>query len=342
MTGWHRSLPAAAITVAAFCLVAMAFFATIGQPPVATMVNLVTYAVGDSFSLSETLVKTTPILLCALAAIVPARLGLISVGAEGQLYLGALVGTAAVLSATEAPGIVLLPAVLLAGAAGGALWGWVPGLLRARLAVNETITTLLLNYVAVLLVNALVYGPWKDPGNLGWPASIAFPDAAVIPSLFGTRVHGGLIIGIVAALALYLLFAHSRWGQQLAVLKGNARVGQMIGLRFGRQTILVMALGGAFAGLAGITETAAIQGRLQPGISVGYGLTGFLVAWLAGHNALLALPISFVVGGLVAAGDSLQLFNKVPAASATILQGLLFATALAVPGLMRRWTRRHG
>ena len=133
-----------------------------------------------------------------------------------------------------------------------------------------------------------------------------------------------------------------RSGQALDVLKGNRRVGRMVGLDFGRQAMVVMALGGACAGLAGITEASAIQGRLQPGISVGYGLTGFLVAWLCGHNALLALPVSFLIGCLIAAGDALQLFNKVPAASAVILQGLLFATALAVPGLLALRKRRHG
>ncbi|WP_416897103.1 MAG: ABC transporter permease [Minwuia sp.] len=327
---------------AGFILVAMAFFAFIGEPPVGTLLAMVEYAVGDAYSLSESLVKTTPILLCALAAIVPARLGLISVGAEGQLYFGALIGTALVLAVVPGGGWMMLPLVLLAGAAGGAAWGWLPGILRARLSVNETISTLLLNYIAVLLVSAAVYGPWKDPGNLGWPATIAFPDWAVAPQLFGTRVHAGLLIGVAAAVMLQLLFSYSRWGQALEVLKGNPRVGRMVGLDYQRQAILVMALGGAMAGLAGITETGAIQGRLQPGISVGYGLTGFLVAWLAGHNALLAVPISFMIGGLIAAGDTLQLFNKVPAASATVLQGLLFATALAVPGLIALWRARRG
>ena len=327
---------------AGFALVAMAFFAFIGEPPVGTLLSMVEYAVGDSYSLSESLVKTTPILLCALAAIVPARLGLISVGADGQLYFGALIGTALVLAVAPGGGWLMLPLVLLAGAAGGAAWGWLPGLLRARLSVNETISTLLLNYIAVLLVSAAVYGPWKDPGNLGWPATIAFPDWAVAPHLFGTRVHLGLPIGIAAAVLLQILFSYSRWGQALEVLKGNPRVGRMVGLDFQRQAILAMALGGAMAGLAGISETGAIQGRLQPGISVGYGLTGFLVAWLAGHNALLAIPVSFLIGGLIAAGDTLQLFNKVPAASATVLQGLLFATALAVPGLIAYWRSRRG
>jgi len=271
----------------------------------------------------------------------PARLGLVSVGADGQLFMGAIFGTAVTLAWRDAPLAILVPAMLAAGIAGGAIWGLVPGFLRGRLDVNETITTLLLNYVAALLVNALVYGPWKDPGNLGWPATIAFP-AGSLGTFFGTRVHAGLVFAFVIALVLGVILARSRWGLELAILRGNAKVGRMIGLSFSRQAMVVMALGGAFGGLAGICETAAIQGRLQPGISVGYGLTGFLVAWLAGHNPVIAIPVSFLVGGLIAAGDSLQLFAKVPAASATILQGLLFATALAVGGVSARLRRAHG
>jgi general nucleoside transport system permease protein len=330
------------VMAAIFVLVAMAFFLSIGKPPVSTLVDMVMFAVGDTYSLSETLVKTAPILLCALATIVPARLGLVSVGADGQLYVGAIFGTAVVLAFQAAPAVILLPAMLLAGMIGGALWGYLPGMLRGRLDANETIITLLLNYVGALLVNALVFGPWKDPSNLGWPATAKFPAAATLPGLFGTRVHPGLMFGIAAAIGFGILFARSRWGRELAVLKGNAKVGRMIGLSFANQAMLVMSLGGAIGGLAGICEVSAIQGRLQPGISVGYGLTGFLVAWLSGHNAVVAIIVSFLIGGLTAAGDSLQLYAKVPAASATILQGLLFATALAVGSLSQRWRTSRG
>jgi general nucleoside transport system permease protein len=339
LVAW-RVVPAFAMT-GIFLLTAAGFFVVIGKPPLATLADMVMFAVGDTYSLSETLVKMTPILLCALATLLPARLGLVSVGAEGQLFMGAISGTAVMLAWRDAPLAALVPAMLAGGMAGGAIWGLVPGFLRGRLDINETITTLLLNYVAALLVNALVYGPWKDPGNLGWPATIAFP-AASLGALFGTRVHAGLVFAIAIAILLGAILARSRWGLELAVLRGNAKVGRMVGLSFPRQAMITMALGGAFAGLAGICETAAIQGRLQPGISVGYGLTGFLVAWLSGHNPVIAIPVSFLVGGLIAAGDSLQLFAKVPAASATILQGLLFATALAVGGIAARLRRAHG
>jgi ABC-type uncharacterized transport system permease subunit len=343
MSGVGRNnLIAAFAGGATFLLAAMIFLFAIGRPPLTTLGQMALYAFGDSYSISESFVKATPILLCALAVILPARLGLISVGGEGQLYFGALTGTAIVVSFTNSTGFLLLPAMLAAGALGGALWGGAAGLLRARCNVNETISTLLMNYIAVLLVNYLSYGAWKDPTSLGWPASIQFPPAATVPSLFGTRVHSGLIVGVIAALALHIGVSYTRWGIALKVLSGNRKVGAMAGFSFFMQALFVMAIGGALAGFAGICETSAIQGRLQAGLSVGYGLTGFLVAWLSGHQFLRAIPIAILIGGLIAAGDALQLYSKIPSASATILQGLLFVAALGASGLAGRRCARQG
>jgi len=340
MTALLRPAVTVGATALAFVTLAMAFFAGIGRPPVETLWSLVLFSVGDAYSFSEALAKTAPILLCALATAVPGRLGLISVGAEGQLQLGAIAGTALVIALPSLPAPAMLPAMLICGALGGALYGYLPGLMRARLSINETITTLVLNYVGVLLVNALVYGPWRDPASQGWPSTISFPEAAVLPALGGTRIHLGLLIGIVAAILLHILFTRGRRAMQIRILAGNRKVGETIGLDFRHYTIVLMALGGALAGLAGIAEVSAIQGRLQPNISLGYGLTGFLVAWLARHQPLAILPLSLMVGCLVAASDALQLFAKIPAASAVVLQGLLFASALAVPGLVARWRDR--
>lgn len=323
-------------TVSAFIVLTLIFFASLGKPPFDMVAQLVVYAVGDTYSISQTFAKTTPILLCALAAAVPGRLGLISVGAEGQLYAGAIAGTGAVLLAPGLPALLLIPFMLVSAALGGAAYGFVPGLLRARLQINETITTLVLNYISVLFVNALVFGPWKDPESQGWPATIFFPQGAILPSLPGTRIHLGLLLAIVFAIGLHLFFTWGPSSQKIRILAGNRKVGEMFGLNFGFWVVAMMALGGAIAGIAGIAEVSAIQGRLQPSISLGYGLTGFLVAWLSRHQPLVIVPVAFLVGGLVAASDALQLFAKVPAASAVILQGVLFATALAIPGLMKQ------
>lgn len=300
------------------------FFLALGQKPFALIFEVVKGAFGDGYSLSETLVKTAPILLCALATAMPARLGMLSVGGSGQFYAGAIGGTFVVLHFGALPGGVLLPFLLLGGAAGGAVFGVIAGWLRAQWNVNETLVTLLLNYIGALLVDFAVYGPWRDTANLGWPATPAFPDAARLPTLFGTRLHVGLLIGLALAVLLHLALTGTRWGLMLRVMKGHPKVGLWAGLHAARAALLVMALGGALAGLAGICETSGIEGRLQSGIAANYGLTGFLVAWMAKQHFLKILPYSLAMGALLSASDALQLFAGMPAASAIVLQALLF------------------
>ena len=326
----------------AVLLLCSAFFLAIDREPLAVLWVIVTSAFGDAYSLSETLVKVAPVLLCALATALPARLGLISVGAEGQLYFGALIGTGAVLIGIDAPGYLLLPSMLLTAAAGGAAWSLSAGWLRAALKVNETITTLLLNYVASLLVIWVVFGAWKDPASQGWPASIEFPATARLPTYFDSRVHLGLWIGLACAAALHVVLKRSRWGLELDVLRSNPRAGHAAGLSFGRNVLLTMAIGGALAGMAGIIETANIQGRLQANFSFGAGFSGFLVAWLARNDFLRIVALSLLVGALLASGDGMQMLAQLPSSVSLVVQALLFIGVLLVGGWFARRQGRDG
>lgn len=342
MTGTARARAAAAqltrpmLAAAAFVILSAAFFAVIGRNPIATIGLVFEAAVGDGYAIGESLVRATPILLCALATALPARVGLISVGAEGQFYAGAIAGTGTVLSMLPTPGWAVLPLMLVTGALGGMAWSIVSGLLRTGLQVNETISTLLTNYVAALLVTWLVYGPWKSPTSQGWPATAEFPAAAKLPALFDSRVHAGLLIGIALAVVLHLVLTRTRWGLVLEVLRSNPRAGLVAGLDFGRNALIVMALGGALAGLAGIAETASIQGRLQSDIAGGAGFSGFLVAWLARNHCLRIIPLSLLVGALLASGDGLQMLAQVPSSVTLVIQGLLFVAVLLVNGWFDR------
>ncbi|UUX97185.1 ABC transporter permease [Aquabacterium sp. J223] len=282
---------------ALFILLSMLFFVAIGREPLHLLREIAEAAAGSGYAAGESLVRATPILLCALATVVPARLGLISVGAEGQLCAGAIAGTGAVLV-----GCSSLTIVLASRRPRGALWSLLPALLRVGARVNETIATLMLNYVAALAITWLVYGPWKSPHSQGWPASIEFPDAVRLPSLGDSRVHAGLFIALALAIALHALFTRTRWGLVLDVLRSNPRLAPLAGLNFDRQVLLTMGLGGALAGLAGIAETGAVQGRLQPDLAQGAGLSGFLVAWLAGRRIGPVVVLSLLVGALLAAG----------------------------------------
>lgn len=313
-----------------------AFFLAIGREPLSLLWLIVVSAFGDGYAFSETLVKMAPILLCAIATALPARVGLISVGAEGQLYFGALLGTGFVLNALALPGYLLLPGMLVTAALAGAAWSAACAGLRAGLGVNETITTLLLNYVAALLVTWVVFGPWKDPLSQGWPATLEFPASARLPVIFESRVHLGLLLGIGAALALHVLMRRSRWGLEMDVIRSNPRAAQGAGLSLGRHVMLTMAIGGALAGLAGIIETSNIQGRLQSNISFGAGFSGFLVAWLARNDFLRIIPLSLLVGALLASGDGLQMLAGVPSSVSLVVQALLFVGVLLVNGWYAR------
>lgn len=326
-------------SAALFLGLTAAFFLLLGKQPLELLWQVALGAFGDKYSLTETLVKTTPILFCALAAAVPARLGLLSVGQAGQFYLGAFVATWFVMRFPAGMSAWAgIPLMLTLAGLGGAAWGVVPGWLRARVGVNETLSTLLLNYVGALLVDWAVYGPWRDPHNLGWPATPPFPDSAKLPSYFDSRLHLGLFLAAGLAVILHVLVTRTRWGLMLRIMKSNRKVAEGAGMRYGLNVALVMAIGGAMAGLAGICETSAIQGRLQSGVAANYGITGFLVAWMAGQHLLRIVPLALVMGAIISASDALQLFAQLPAAIAVVMQALLFLSVLGIAG----WRKRKG
>jgi simple sugar transport system permease protein len=327
--GLRHALERCALAAALFGALSFALFLALGREPVPLFAALWDGSLGSGFALSETLVKLSPVLLCALATALPATLGLISVGAEGQLVAGSIAGTALVLGAGDRLGAATVPAMLLAAALGGSAYAALAAALRVSLRVNETISTLLLNYLPPLLVEYLVYGPWKDPDSLGWPATAPFPEAARLATYFDTRVHAGLAIGAVLVVLALLLTTFTRYGLQLALLRESPLLAERAGLSFRSAVLVMMALGGAAAGIAGSVEVSVIEGRLQPGIGAGAGYAGFLVAFLArGHLGRL-LPLAFLVAALGAAGDNLQLAAGLPSAVVYVLQGLLFIAALS-------------
>jgi ABC-type uncharacterized transport system permease subunit len=334
---WFEGTLTAVSATLAFFLSSALFFALLGRSPFPLIGELLKGAFGSWYGISETLVKSSPILLCALATALPARMGLLTVGSSGQFYLGAWMGTGLLLSMGTASGFGLFLAVFAAACCGGALWSLIPGFLKARLEVNETLATLLLNYVAALLVDWVVYGSWRDPANLGWPATKSFPDDVKLPVLIpGSRLHAGLLVAIAIAVILHIVLTKSRWGLSLRILKSNRALGVGTGLPWAANVALVMGIGGAIAGLAGMIEATMIHGRLQSGIALNFGLTGFLVAWMSGQHMLRVIPLAVVMGALMSASDALQLYAQLPESTAIVLQALLFCSVLVTGGLLAR------
>ncbi len=312
------------VSVALALLVGGLVLLASGEDPVAVYRAMLSGAFGSRNSLAETLVKTIPLLLTGLGVGIAFRMQLWNIGAEGQLYLGAIAATGIALYVLpDAPGPVVIPAMVLAGLTGGAAWGLVPGFLRARLNVNEIITSLMLNYVAVLLADQLVHGPWRNPIGFGFPGTVQFPDAAWLPRWGTTRVHLGLVFGLLAAVLVWVVLRRTRWGYEIAVTGENERAARYAGMATARNILLVMAFSGALAGLAGMSEVAGIGHQLQRNLSPGYGYTAIIVAWLGRlHPAGITL-VAFLLAGLLVGGDQIQMTMGLPSAIAPMLQGTI-------------------
>jgi len=285
-------------------------------------------AFGSKYALSETLVKAIPLMLCGLAVSIAFRMQFWNIGAEGQLAMGGIAASGVALFlpsrlGSEMSPWTLIPLMILAGLAAGALWGSVPAVLRAFLGVNEIIVTLMMNYIAVLMVEYLFYGPWKDPQGYGFPGTAQFLEAAWLPRLDGTRVHLGLLFALVAALLLWLVLTRTKWGYEIRVIGENPEAARYAGISLVGNILLVMLLSGGLAGLAGMSEVAGIAHRLQKGLTVGYGYTAIIVAWLGKLNPWSVLVVSVLLAGLLVGGDQIQITMQLPAAMALILQGAI-------------------
>ncbi len=277
--------------------------------------------------LSDTLVKTSPILLTGLACILAFRMRLWNIGADGQMFMGAwaATGVAIFLLPKSTNPAIMLGAMAVAGIGAGLVYGAIPGFLRARLNINEIITTLMLNYVAYKwLEYFVVVGPWslgdfESTGN--FPAAATWPRltqyARSVPIFAGLTAHPGILLGVVAAIILAWVLYRSRWGYEIRVIGNNPNAARYAGINLSRNIILVMALSGALAGLAGMNEVAALR-ELNGRFQAGYGFTGIIVAWLARLNPLAAMLVAFLFGGLEVGTQLIQ-----PQGIASMLQGVI-------------------
>ncbi len=300
-----------------------------GKNPLKAYTDIFSATLGSGYGFSEVLVKMIPLLLTALAVAIPSRIGLINVGGEGQLYIGALFATWGAVTLAGFPRWALLPILCALGFLGGGLWAALSGALRARGWASETISTLLFNYVAILLVNFFVFGPMKDPESANYPQSAQFAPAATLPTFAGTRVHLGLVLAVVALIVYALVLSRTRWGLEMRAIGGNAEAARRSGIPIGWYIVVVMLVGGGMAGLAGMTEVSAIQGRLRPSLSPGYGFTGFLISWMAGSRPLGMVAAAFLLAIITAGGDILQMTQRLPGSVVNILMALVLFAVLA-------------
>jgi len=323
--------------------------AIVGGNPFLTYAHIARASFGSIGVFSDTLVKATPIILTGLACTVAFRMKLWNIGAEGQLFIGAFAASAVVLTPllpAETPAPLMLTTMAVAGIAAGALWGLVPGILKARLKVNEVVTTLMMNYIAVSWNNFFIYAVWSEGGfqmSRIFPKSAWMPRladyAGQIPAFRGLTIHLGLLLGIVAAGVLWWVLDRSKWGFEIELAGDNPNAARYAGVPIVRNTVLVMMLSGGLAGLAGMSEIAGVVHRLQGAISPGYGFTGVIVAWLAKLNPLVVVPVSILFGSLILAGREIQ-----PSGIPKLIQGIILFCLISSETLLRyriRFVRRR-
>ncbi|RWO93605.1 MAG: ABC transporter permease [Mesorhizobium sp.] len=304
------------------------FIALVGKSPAQLYETMWRGGFGSWFSVQNSLSRAAPLLLAALCVALPARLGLVVIGGEGAIVLGGVAAAAMGVAASGAPAFFVILAMGVAGLAAGGIWIGAVGALRHYRAVNETISSLLMAYIAIALMNHLVEGPLRDPASLNKPSTEPLAEAYRIGNIPGMDVHWGLVVGIIACILSWLLIEKTRWGFAARIAGGNVRAAQVQGLAVGPLIVGFTALAGGFAGLAGMLEVAAVQGSANASLAAGYGYTGILVAFLARHNPLAIIPVAFLLGGIDASGGLIQRRMGLPDATVLVLQGMLFVVIL--------------
>ncbi len=299
---------------------------------------------GSWGGISDVLVQATPLILVGLACSVAFSMKLWNIGADGQFFIGAFAASAIVLTpvlSAETAGWIFIPVMMIAGLMGGALWGFVPGYLRAKFNVNEVITTLMMNYIAIEWNNYFIFGVWSEGG---FQMSPRFPRTAWLPRLAdyardipefsGLTLHLGLLFGPIAAVIVWWILYRSKWGYEIRLAGDNPKAARYAGTNITRNMILVMMLSGALAGLAGMAQIGGVVRRMQGAISSGYGFTGIIIAWLSKLNPLIVVVVSILFGALVLAGREIG-----RSGISMLIQGIILFALIASEFLLRNRVR---
>lgn len=332
LTNWRSWAEKIAITIGAllFSLLIFGLFcATRGANPFDVYGVIYKSAFGSSFSWQGTLVRAAPLMLTALCTALPARLGMVIIGNEGALVMG---GIGAIITGlalgTAVPPIVVQIGMAIGSIVFGGLWIAIVGALRYYRGVNETISGLLMNYIAIAILNTLVEGPMRDPSSLNKPSTFPIAEVNWLQTIPGTRVHYGLIYGLIACAIAYFLIQRTTFGFAVRVTGGNIRAAKIAGLPVGKLTLIICFLAGSCAGLAGMVEIGAIHHVANASLNANYGYNGIAVAFIAQQNPLAAFVVSILIGGIMASGSGLQRSFELPDATVLVFQGIVFLAIL--------------
>ena len=318
------------IAAVAMLITGLLIFLILGKNPVEAFQVFFIKPLDSVYGLGELLLKTTPLLLCALGLAIGFRANVWNIGAEGQLIVGALAGTGVALAWGETESSWILPAMLVAGIIGGMLWAAIPALLRTRFHTNEILTSLMLVYIAQLLLAWLVHGPWRDPMGFNFPQSRLFEERELLPILWeGTRVNTAFLIALLLVAASWFFTQKTHAGFRMQVSGLAPAAATYAGFGEKRNIWLALLISGGTAGLAGIAEVAGPIGQLQPQISPGYGFAAIIVAFVGRLHPVGILLASLLMSLLYLGGEQAQMNLALPSAITGLFQGLLLFYLLA-------------
>ena len=307
-----------------FCAIIVTFE---GHNPFTVYSRMFKNAFLSSFSILESVLQAIPLIFCSLGVSVAFRMSISNIGAEGQAAMGAFAATAVALYASFLPPSLVIPAMIILGFASGALWAAITILPKVFLGVNETIVTLMSNYVALLFIDYWCYGPWRDRNGNNYPYSPVFPEYAQFSRFGSSRLHTGLILAFGVAILLYLFYRYTTQGYQMRVIGDNARAARYAGINVKKSIIIAMLISGGIAGLAGVTQVGGVTLRLEPNISNGAGYTAIVIAYLSKLDPFVIIVVSILFGGLIQGGLSLQIIG-ISSKIVTMFQGVILLFVL--------------
>ena len=316
------------LALAASMVIFSLFLFVISADPFGVYYSIYRAAFGSWFSWQNTLVRAAPLMLTALCTALPAYLGLVIIGGEGAFVIGGLAAALAGLALNGQPSWIVLTGMALTGMATGGVWIGLSGVLRHYRGVNETISSLLLNYIAIALASHLFSGPFRDPKSLNKPSTTPIGEENMLGLIPGSDIHWGLAIGAVVCLLCWFLMHKTTFGFAARIGGGNVKAALMSGLPVGRLILVVCFLAGAGGGLAGMIEVAAVHGSANSSLNANYGYTGILVAFVARHNPIAIIPVAILLGGIQASSGLLQRAQDLPDATVLVMQGIIFIAIL--------------
>lgn len=302
-------------------LITAIFILALSLNPIDVYAGLVQGAFGSTLNIQQTIITAIPLVICALGVAVAFKMQFWNIGGEGQIMMGAFGATLVALKLPHLPMPIMLVSMALAGILGGALWAMIPAFFKAKWRTNETIVTLMMNYLALKWITYLQYGPMRDPAALGFPKIPDFGDNAILPNVFG--VHIGWIIALILVGVVYVFMNYTKLGYEVSVLGESERTAKYSGISVRKTIILGILLSGGLCGLAGMIQASAVSNTLSVNVSGGVGFTAIIVAWLSGLSAPIILVASVMFAGLINGGSYIQSAFGIPAAAAQILQGLI-------------------